>query len=305
MGGDKAQRGVDVQIALLEAQLGILPNIQWCAGAAKNPKFKRGSVAGKNSAEMQQELAALRLLKTRQKLFWVKNEIGRDLKKAKAFCVRKLIRKIKSAEPGAPGLLEQKLRDAKDIKHLQEADHFYDHFIHCNENEYLRDKFAQLGLRDSALPTTAPSPILASLKIIKDTLNDLEAELVQFLRKLFHDQETGRIPREEDGEDQAGNIEARPGESFFINSLNPAHERKRRFLSEEGHAEAKYGQEAKHLRLSTDRVRRPTRHAPPQETKKDMVHPSWQAKQQAKEREKLACFQGTKMTFASSSDNDE
>lgn len=311
-----AKNNLDVQIAILEAKLGITPNIQWCADAVKNPKLSK-KLEDMSELAMKEELQKLRVEKAKQKLFWIQKELNRSVKKAKAFNVQKIVKKIKSLPDDQRATFDDDLKAAKALDHMRMATLIYQDSILNSIREYIATTLTSLGLQSTLASGTEEYRNILQQKALSNDIEVLQNDLESFLRKLLHEPIKVEKSVKEAKEpskisDTISEEEAR--QEFFVSSLNQNSDneqedvpkRKKNRMGQKARralAESRYGKSANHFRaeaprqrpqtkLSHDLAKKGARLAP------EELHPSWQAKQLAKQKEQNAHFQGTKKVFS-------
>ena len=320
---------MEVQIAFLESLLGITPLIQWTQDAVKNPKMRRKFEA-MTREEMERELHSLRLQKINQKLFWLRKELTRQLKKVKTFIVQKIIKQIKEISEGTEqdiilkrAHLDAKLKSVKAMSHGVEAERLFEQKVLNTSSPFLSRVFATFCIKPAEKSEPVNEYLLAQKKVTT-ILDELTADLESFLKRLLHekDEATRRQPVAEktvkdsviddDSEEEADESDADSNvqDVYFVDSLshretekkktrNPPEKVKKNRMGQKARralAEAKFGDKAKHLGQKA-MTRKPYSKQQPTKQAPEQLHPSWQAKQQAKLKEQNVHFQGTKRVF--------
>ena len=325
-----AEGNLEVQIAFLESLLGITPLIQWTQDAVKNPKMRRKFEA-MTREEMESELHSLRLQKINQKLFWLRKELTRQLKKVKTFMVQKIIKQIKESSEGTEqdnnilkrADLDAKLKSVKAMSHSVEAERVFEQKIIKTSSPFLSKVFTTFGIRPAEKCEPVNEYLLAQKKVT-NILHELTTDLESFLKRLLHekDEATRRQPVAEktvkdsviddDSEEEADESDADSNvqDVYFVDSLshretekkktrNPPEKVKKNRMGQKARralAEAKFGDKAKHLGQHVT-ARKPYSKQQPTKQAPEQLHPSWQAKHQAKLKEQNVQFQGTKRVF--------
>lgn len=292
---------LDMQLAVLETQLGLPPSIPWIS---KNAKLMHKYRHGGERVVVEQELLRLRKVKLEQKLYWIRKELGRAVKKARGFAAQRLIKKLKActADDKKRAGLERDLTVLKGIDYQSEAERLFEQRIVLGGGDYLSCKLTNFGIIGSTIQSD--ESLLTGTKSLETAITTLIADLEAFLRRLVHEHHV----RDDDKHQDVPRVMHGPAQQRErIDGRNRMGQRARRQQWEK-----LYGQEARHLQGTRNSPVEKTRASRPPSTssssssarsdQQSTLHPSWEAKQRIKAKEQNVMFQGNRVKFADPDD---
>lgn len=298
----KENKNLSLQIALLEYSLGLQPSLPKAAAMLSNPSTREKTlqrlVKGYKEEEREGLLKRLREEKVAQKLFGIKRDLKRLLKKAKVFAIRRIIKsedkadleRVKGIDLDAlcEQVFESRIKSdgcGKEGADLSEG---------ILENGSIKKNIDQLVKQASEL-----RPTIFHSTPFKLPERKLETRKPEKRKAGVRDTEEKQFPKKP-------RTTVRSMESSFMTSLssksqdvakkNRMGQRARRALAERIH-----GENAKHLSEKKAQARNHSKKFPAKRSgeKKEQtsLHPSWEAKKQEKERLKKISFEGSKIRF--------